>query len=123
MMDNKNQTLPNRNGGRPKVAPENKRNKLVKVYFDVAWFNKLHKVCKVFGMSLSTYIYDLTVNGKVFAPISKEQAAILRQVAGMANNINQLAHEAHILGYDAVAKENKELKDKIDSLLIKLSEL
>ena len=41
----------------------------------------------------------------------------IRALAGMANNLNQLAHEAHLVGYNDVYQENKELAQRIDRLL------
>ena len=43
-------------------------------------------------------------------------------LAGMANNLNQLAHEAHIVGYNDVYSRDKELARRIDKLLQRLVE-
>ena len=46
--------------------------------------------------SLSSIVYDLAINGKINEPLSQEMMDCFRKLAGMANNLNQLAHEAHI---------------------------
>ena len=39
----------------------------------------------------------------------------------MSNNLNQLAHEAHISGYAAVEERTRELSDKIAKVLVRIS--
>ena len=75
--------------------------------------------------SLSSIVYDLAINGKINEPLSQEMMDCFRKLAGMANNLNQLAHEAHIAGYEdvAVAAADRLLSEKIDEVLNKLSEL
>ena len=46
--------------------------------------------------SLSSIVYDLAINGKINEPLSQEMMDCFRKLAGMANNLNQLAHEAHM---------------------------
>ena len=67
--------------------------------------------------SLSSIVYDLAINGKINEPLSQEMMDCFRKLAGMANNLNQLAHEAHIAAVDRL------LSEKIDEVLNKLSEL
>ena len=68
-------------------------------------------------------VYDLAINGKINEPLSQEMMDCFRKLAGMANNLNQLAHEAHIAGYEDVAAADRLLSEKIDEVLNKLSEL
>jgi hypothetical protein len=39
----------------------------------------------------------------------------------MANNLNQLAHEAHLSGYAAVEERTRELSEKIAKVLVRVS--
>lgn len=73
--------------------------------------------------SLSSIVYDLAINGKINEPLSQEMMDCFRKLAGMANNLNQMAHEAHIAGYEDVAAADRLLSEKIDEVLNKLSEL
>ena len=43
--------------------------------------------------SLSSIVYDLAINGKINEPLSQEMMDCFRKLAGMANNLNQLALE------------------------------
>lgn len=71
--------------------------------------------------SLSSIVYDLAINGKINEPLSQEMMDCFRKLAGMANNLNQLAHEAHIAGYEDVAAADRLLSEKIDEVLNKLN--
>ena len=95
---------------------------MVKVYFDAVNYAKLVRKHKRTGVSLSTLVYELAVNGYVKEPISKEVATDLRRLSGMANNLNQLAHEAHKYSFPSVEKMVTELAQKIDEIIINISQ-
>ena len=94
----------------------------VKVYFDETNYRKLISRSQRTGRSLSTIVYELAVNGYVKEPIPHDVISLLRSLAGMANNLNQIAREAHVNHFLHVEKRAKEAADKIDELLIQISE-
>lgn len=108
-------------GGRPKLPEGQQRTHAVKVYFDDENYAKLLKRRKRTGKPLSSIVYELAVNGHVKEPLSKELASCVRAMASMSNNLNQLAHEAHISGYAAVEERTRELSEKIAKVLIRIS--
>lgn len=108
-------------GGRPKLPDGQQRTHAVKVYFDDENYAKLLKRRKRTGKTLSSIVYELAVNGYVKEPLSKELASCVRAMASMANNLNQLAHEAHISGYVAVEERTRELSEKIAKVLVRVS--
>lgn len=122
-MDNP-QTPPHKNnqGGRPKLPEKERRKCMVKVYFDAINYAKLVRKHKRTGVSLSTLVYELAVNGYIKEPISKEVATDLRRLSGMANNLNQLAHEAHKYSFPSVEKMVTELAQNIDKIIINISQ-
>ena len=109
-------------GGRPRKPENEQRLHPVKVYFDEQSYKKLLNKRRRTGMSLSTLVYELAVNGYVKEPISKEEASLLRSLAGMANNLNQLAHEAHIHHFIQVEDRVRHLANDIDEVIIRISE-
>ena len=109
-------------GGRPKKPEDALRQYPVKVYFDEANYHRLLNRSQRTGLSLSTIVYELAVNGYVREPISHDVLLLLRSLAGMANNLNQIAHEAHISHFLQVEKRARETASKIDDLLIRISE-
>ena len=109
-------------GDRPKKSEDELRLFPVKVYFDEQSYKKLLNKRRRTGMSLSTLVYELAVNGYVKEPISKEEASMLRSLAGMANNLNQLAHEAHIHHFSQMEDRVQHLANEINEVLIRISE-
>lgn len=116
-----NSPTPNK-GGRPRKPENEQRLHPVKVYFDEQSYKKLLNKRRRTGMSLSTLVYELAVNGYVKEPISKEEAFLLRTLAGMANNLNQLAHEAHIHHFSQMEDRVQHLANEINEILIRISE-
>ena len=110
-------------GGRPKKDSADRKDNFVKVSFDTLNFRKLKRRSRRTGASLSSIVYELTVNGKILEPLSQETMDCIRKIAGMANNLNQLAHEAHVMGFAEVADRNKELAERINEELTILSRL
>lgn len=109
-------------GGRPKQPKGTQRTHPVKVYFDDANYRKLLRIQRRDNTPLSTLVYNLAVNGYVKEPISRELTKYIRDLSGMANNLNQLAHLGHIHGGLAVAVENKRLAQSISEIIIKINE-
>lgn len=108
-------------GGRPKLPDGQQRTYSVRVYFDRENYAKLVSRHKRTGQPLSSIVYELAVNGYVKEPLSKELASCVRAMATMSNNLNQLAHEAHIYGFKAVEEQTKKLSEKIAELLLRIS--
>ncbi len=94
----------------------------VTVSFDDANYRKLLRIQRRDNTPLSTLVYNLAVNGYVKEPISRELTKYIRDLSGMANNLNQLAHLGHIHGGLAVADENKRLAQSISEIIIKINE-
>ncbi len=110
-------------GGRPKLPDDGeKRDCPVKVYFDRANYTKLVRRSKRTARPLSEIVYELAVNGYVKEPLSRETIKWLRALAGMANNLNQLAHLGHIHGPQYIVDDNRRLSGEISGLIVKLNE-
>ena len=109
-------------GGRPKLPSGQKRNCPVKVNFDRKNYGRLLLISKEAGKSLSETVYELAVNGYVKEPLSQGAVHALRALAGMANNLSQLAHLGHIHDPVHIAEENSRLSKEISELIVKLNE-
>ena len=109
-------------GGRPKLPSAQKRNCSVKVNFDRKNYGRLLLISKEAGKSLSETVYELAVNGYVKKPLSQDVVHALRALAGMANNLNQLAHLGHIHGPVHIAEENSRLSKEISETIVRLNE-
>ena len=109
-------------GGRPKLPSAQKRNCPVKVNFDRKNYGRLLLISKEAGKSLSETVYELAVNGYVKKPLSQSVVHALRDLAGMANNLNQLAHLGHIHGPIHIAEVNSRLSKEISEMIVRLNE-
>ena len=110
-------------GGRPALAEEDKL-KCVSSLVSIACYDHLQATAGRLGISVSQAIRwlidgpgtrqvrqrmgQLTKRG-----LSEEERKQLRDLTGMAANLNQLAKLAHTAGYAALAMELVELADKI----------
>ena len=109
-------------GGRPPLPDGERRDCTVKVNFDRSNYNKLCRISKKEGVSLSSIVYQMTVEGHYIARLSDEQTDCIRKLAGMSNNLNQLTHLAHIHGILSMEKSLKNLAMRIDETLILISQ-
>lgn len=99
-------TVPRKHkGGRPPLSDDEKHIYYKKVYYTKEECERIEQAAEANNMSASEYIAQMSLNGKVVAPVSPEFAGHFRAVASMSNNINQLAHQANRSGYYAVANE------------------
>ena len=89
-------TPPPNKGGRPRKPENEQRLHPVKVYFDEQSYRKLLNKRRRTGMSLSTLVYELTVNGYVKEPFTKEETSVLRALTGMSNNLNHGTRGTHL---------------------------
>ncbi len=109
-------------GGRPKLPSAQKRNCSVKVNFDRKNYCRLLLISKEAGKSLSETVYDLAVTGYVKKPLPQDTVRALRALAGMANNLNQLARLGHIHGPVHIAEENSRLSKEISEMIVRLND-
>ena len=70
-------------GGRPPLHDGERRDCTVKVNFDRSNYNKLCRISKKEGVSLSSIVYQMTVEGHYIARLSDEQTDCIRKLAGM----------------------------------------
>ena len=90
----------NKKGGRPRLAKtEKKKFKLPPVRLGMLDYVTVKNRSKKAGLTLTEYQRQMLLNGQVVERMNTEQMGLYRQLAGMGNNINQLAHQANKYGY------------------------
>ena len=108
----------NNKGGRPKLAPtEKKKYSLPPVRLSTNDFHIVKAMAKHAGLSLTEYQRQMILNGKVVERVSPEHMAIYRQLAGIGNNQNQLAHQANTYGYEQDAQLYHENAVEVSNLI------
>lgn len=94
-------TPKNTTGGRPKKQDSERRSNAIQVRLVPDSYAYVKTLAKARNSSMADVMRELA-NGEVTV-ISPEQEALLRQMATMANNLNQLARKAHLDGFGSVA--------------------
>jgi hypothetical protein len=69
------------------------------------------------GLKPAEYIRQMAIRGQVKSRMSEEERQIVRQLVGMANNLNQLARQANLQGLMTVVLHFEEYRNRIDELL------
>lgn len=92
-MTEKVQTYQKKPGGRPKTLI--KREAGTGVRFTKSEYFIVKQKAQRAGLKISSYIRTMAIEGQVLARLSAEEKQWLRQLAGMANNINQMAKKAN----------------------------
>ncbi|SMC00685.1 mobilisation protein [Hymenobacter roseosalivarius DSM 11622] len=112
---------PKRLGGRPKKDPADKL-KSITTHVSVARYEELEAGAAEVRQPISQYVRPLVEGGikprkRPVLQLSGEQEGYLRQLAGLANNLNQLAKKAHQSGFGAVGEEVVQQARRVSQLL------
>ncbi|WP_289187972.1 MobC family plasmid mobilization relaxosome protein [Bacteroides acidifaciens] len=104
-------------GGRPrKEATEKLKYRVAVKMMAPDYFRLLTQAHKT-GVSPSEYIRECFRNGYVKERLSEEHAGYMRQLCGMANNLNQLARKANTGGFSGVRWDCKVAVARIHELI------
>ena len=114
--NNKGSIDTRRVGGRPKLARYKRRNHHHKVSYNDEEENIIQYKAEQAGKPDDVYLHEAGLDAIVQAHMSDENIEQLRDVCGMANNTNQIAHQANAGGLVSV-------RSKAEQLIISLTEL
>lgn len=105
---------------RPKKDPTEKKTLRHPVAMTVAQKTLLDKKAQLAGMDLSPYLLACGLNRKINPPIQHFDRLSLAQLAGIGNNLNQLAKHANSAGItDSALQEVLTEVRKLKDILIK----
>ncbi len=74
------------------------------------------------GATMTESARDLICKGHVRERLSLEHLNLIRQLSGMANNLNQIAKQANSTGYVSVSSECSNLTESIISVINMISD-
>ena len=92
-------------GGRPKLASYQKRTKCFRVMFTESDYIYIQSKAEQAGISVSEFCHHAAMGCKVGQRISPELVSAIRNLSGIANNVNQIAHQMNIYGLEAVKQQ------------------
>ncbi|UOE49374.1 plasmid mobilization relaxosome protein MobC [Mucilaginibacter sp. SMC90] len=73
------------------------------------------------GLKPSEWFRRAAKNARVFPRFTPEESGWFRTLAGVANNLNQLTHLAHVAGLFTLAMKCQNILKQVDELITKLS--
>ncbi|WP_114939562.1 plasmid mobilization protein [Mucilaginibacter endophyticus] len=73
------------------------------------------------GLKPSEWFRRAAKNARVFSRFTPEETSWFRMLAGVANNLNQLTHLAHVAGLFTLAVKCQNILKQVDELITKLS--
>ena len=105
--------------GRPKKAVRKEIRACIR-FTRVEYFIIRQKAAKA-GVKASAYLREIAISGQVKPRLSDEERQFVRQLIGMANNLNQLTKKSHQEGLLILMRYFEEYRHLIDSLIQKLT--
>jgi hypothetical protein len=115
MMEPITENRPKHKGGRP--AKKIKRSRDIRVRLTETERFLIDQKAKEAGMLPSAWFRRAAIRAKVLARLTPQDLRILRMLAGMANNLNQITRLAHVEGLLSVQKRCREILTEIDETL------
>ena len=103
--------------GRPQVSTLKRLTKSVTVKFSKPDYEKLRHRSKNANRTLAEYIRYAAFDARIVAKHSTEDAAIIRNLTGMANNLNQLTKLSHQTGFYRTKNIVMEVLEKLKSIM------
>ena len=104
-------------GGRPALPKARRRAKSVTVKFSKIDYETLRVRCRKANRRLSEYIRESALQSEVVMPHTTEAASLYRDLAGMANNLNQLARLSHQTSLYHTSRKVDEALDKVLAII------
>ena len=104
-------------GGRPALPKARRRSKSVTVKFSKIDYETLRVRCRKANQRLSEYIRESALQSEVVMPHTTESASLYRDLAGMANNLNQLARLSHQTSLYHTSRKVDEALDKVLAII------
>ena len=104
--------------GRPEKAVKKEVRASVR-FTRTEYFIVKEKASKA-GITTSTYLRQLAIHAQVTSKLSEEERQFVRQLIGMANNLNQLAKSCHQEGALRAMVYFENYRAHLDEILKKL---
>lgn len=95
----------NKKGGRPPKKEEDRRDYRVAIYMSKIEYQNLLNKAESSRVKVSECARLLIIQGNIVERFNSEQMDYIRKISGMANNLNQIAKEAHVYDFRFIAEE------------------
>lgn len=102
--------------GRP-AKGEKKLSTSINLKLTAKDYSSLKQKADKLGMTSTQYARELTLNDSIKSRFTLEKLNLMRQLAGIANNLNQIARQANKSGFSNLAMEVMIISEEIKKLL------
>lgn len=102
--------------GRP-TKGENKLTSSINLKLTQKEYNSVKGKAEKLGIRSTQYAREMTINGGVKSRFTLEELDLMRKLAGMANNLNQVARQANKSGFGQMGVEIAHITLQIKKLL------
>lgn len=109
-------------GGRPNKAFSEKRKYQVNVKLNIGEQIFLNRKIRESGLSCNDFIRQCIQQSVIKQRLTVEENELLKQLIGIANNLNQITKKANTHGYESAKNEYLFLAEDIDKLIKRLLE-
>lgn len=113
-MENRKNRKPKR--GRP-VKEKEKLTTSINLKLTGTDFNSVKEKAEKMGMKATQYAREMTLKGSIKSRFTLEELDLIRRLAGMANNLNQIARQANKAGFARVGIDIIDIISQIKKLL------
>ncbi len=103
--------------GRPAKEESKKLTRSINLKLTKADFDSISEKAESVGMKPTQYARQMVLNGSIKSRYTKEELDLRRKIAGMANNLNQLARKANAGRFEDAGWDLVELYDNLKKLL------
>ena len=117
--ENMNDKKKNRPRGRPRVSGVCKLSKAVTVKFSKIDYERLCRRSRQANLTLAEFLRTSAFETTITARHSAEETAFIRNLTGMANNLNQLTRLSHQAGFHRTQKTVTELLQKLKEIIVR----
>ncbi len=104
------------NRGRP-AKEESKLSRSINLKLTERDFDVITERAVSVGMKATVYARKMVLNGEIKSRYTREELDQRRKIAGMANNLNQIARRANTYGLDVVGWDITEVLQDLKKLL------
>ena len=101
--------------GRPKKAVKKEIIRSIR-FSKIEYFIVKQNASKS-GLKITTYVRQMALQGKIISRLSEEERQFVRQLMGMANNLNQLTKMGHQQGFITAVLMFEKYKNLMGELL------
>ena len=116
-------TIKNQNrNGRPKKEEVDKKKYKVTLKMETKEYFSFKAKVHLSGLCQSEYIRRCIEKSEIKQRLSPEHLGYIRQLSGMANNLNQIAKRANTAGYMEIHPECRNVIEQIDNIVKRIME-